>query len=75
MFDYDQATVDKLLTADHGFRRLYNKHSVLNAKVDQAQASKAGIDASQLELLKKKKLLLRDRMQAMINAQSTQVQA
>lgn len=75
MFDYDQVTVDKLLNADLGFRRLYNKHSVLNAKVDEAQASKAGMDATQLELLKKEKLLLRDRMQAMINAHSTQVQA
>ncbi len=71
MFDYDQATVDKLLQADDGFRRLYNKHSVLNAKVDQAQAGKAAMDDNQLEVLKKEKLLLRDRMQAMINAQST----
>ena len=75
MFDYDQVTVDRLLEADDGFRRLYNKHSVLNAKVDQAQAGKAAMDDNQLELLKKEKLLLRDRMQAMINAQSTQPQA
>ena len=75
MFDFDQATVDKLLNADQGFRRLYNKHSALNAKVDQAQAGRAAMDATQLELLKKEKLLLRDRMQAMIKAQSTQVRA
>lgn len=70
MFDYDQATVDKLLHADDGFRRLYNKHSVLNAKVDQAHAGKAAMDDIQLELLKKEKLYLRDRMQAMIHAHS-----
>ena len=70
MFEYDRATVDTLLNADDGFRRLYNKHSVLNAKVDQAQAGKAPMDDSQLELLKKEKLLLRDRMQAMIQAHS-----
>ena len=75
MADYDQATVERLLDADDGFRRLYNKHSVLNAKVDQAQAGKAPMDGTQLELLKKEKLLLRDRMQAMINAQSTRPQA
>lgn len=68
MFEYDRATIDTLLNADDGFRRLYNKHSVLNAKVDQAQAGKASMDDSQLELLKKEKLLLRDRMQAMIQA-------
>lgn len=70
MFEYDRATIDTLLNADDGFRRLYNKHSVLNAKVDQAQAGKASMDDSQLELLKKEKLLLRDRMQAMIQAHS-----
>ena len=75
MFDYDQATVDRLLQADDGFRRLYDKHSVLNAKVDQAQAGKAAMDDNQLELLKKEKLLLRDRMQAIIKAQSTHPQA
>ncbi len=75
MSDYDQATVDKLLRADDGFRRLYDKHSALNAKVDQAQAGKAAMDDTQLEMLKKEKLLLRDRMQAMINAQSMQPQA
>ena len=74
MFDSDQATVDKLLNADDGFRRLYNKHSVLNAKVDQAQAGKAAMDDIQLELLKKEKLLLRDRMQAMIQAHSARPQ-
>jgi uncharacterized protein YdcH (DUF465 family) len=70
MFDSEKATVDKLLHADDGFRRLYNKHSVLNAKVDQAQAGKAAMDDIQLELLKKEKLLLRDQMQAMIHAHS-----
>ena len=75
MFDYDQATVDKLLMADDGFRRLYNKHSVLNAKVDQAHAGKAAMDDNQLELLKKEKLLLRDRMQAMIHAHSSRPRA
>ena len=75
MFDYDQVTVDQLLNADDGFRRLYNKHSVLNAKVDQAQAGNAAMDGVQLELLKKEKLLLRDRMQAMIQALSARPQA
>jgi uncharacterized protein YdcH (DUF465 family) len=70
MVDSEKATVDKLLHADDGFRRLYNKHSELNAKVDQAQAGKAAMDDVQLELLKKEKLLLRDRMQAMIQSHS-----
>ena len=67
MFEFDQATVDKLLDSDDGFRRLYNKHSVLNAKVDQITAGKAAMEQLQLEGLKKEKLMLRDRMQAMIH--------
>ena len=75
MFEHDQATVARLLDADDGFRRLYNKHSVLNAKVDQAHAGKAAMDDIQLEVLKKEKLFLRDRMQAMIQAHSARPQA
>lgn len=70
MFEHDQATVARLLDADDGFRRLYNKHSLLNAKVDQANAGKAAIDDNQLEMLKKEKLFVRDRLQAMIQAHS-----
>jgi uncharacterized protein YdcH (DUF465 family) len=70
MFEFDQATVDKLLDSDDGFRRLYNKHSVLNAKVDQVTAGKAAMEDLQLEGLKKEKLMLRDRMQAIIQAHS-----
>ena len=70
MFEFDQAIVDKLLDTDDAFRRLYNKHSVLNAKVDQINAGKAAMEHLQLEGLKKEKLMLRDRMQAMIHAHS-----
>ena len=68
MFEFDQATVDTLLDSDDGFRRLYNKHSVLNAKVDEITAGKAPMDQFHLESLKKEKLMLRDRMQAIIHA-------
>lgn len=68
MLDFDQATVDRLLNNDDGFRHLYNKHSALNAKVDQITAGKVPMEQIQLESLKKEKLLLRDRMQAIIHA-------
>ncbi|MBX9607363.1 MAG: YdcH family protein [Gammaproteobacteria bacterium] len=68
MFEHDQATVARLLDADDGFRRLYNKHSLLNAKVDQVNAGKAAMGDLELEMLKKEKLLLRDRLQAMIQS-------
>ncbi len=68
MFEHDQATVARLLDADDGFRRLYNKHSLLNAKVDQVNAGKAAMPDLELEMLKKEKLLLRDQLQAMIQS-------
>ena len=68
MLDFDRATVDRLLDNDDGFRHLYNKHCALNAKVDQVTAGKLPMDQIQLELLKKEKLLVRDRMQAIIHA-------
>ena len=55
MFEHDQATVTRLLHADDGFRRLYNKHSLLNAKVDQVTSGKTPMDDLKLEMLKKEK--------------------
>ena len=70
MTDFDQTTVNRLLDKDHAFRHLYEKHSALNAKVDQVNCGKLSMEQVQLEMLKKEKLLLRDRMQAMIHAHS-----
>ena len=70
MFEFDRATIDKLLDCDDGFRHLYNKHNALNAKVDQVTAGKLAMEQLQLESLKKEKLLLRDRMNAIIQAHS-----
>lgn len=70
MPDFDQKTVNRLLDKDDAFRHVYEKHSALNAKVDQVNCGKLSMEQLQLEMLKKEKLLLRDRMQAMIQAQA-----
>ena len=67
MFENDKATVEKLLDHDDGFRRLYNKHSMLNERVDEICAGEEPMEQLELEALKKEKLLLADRMQTMIH--------
>lgn len=68
MFESEKATVEELLQHDNGFRRLYDKHSVLNARVDEVNAGDAAMEQLALEALKKEKLLLADRMQTIIQA-------
>ncbi len=68
MFEFEQATVEALLDNDDQFRRLYDKHRDLNTRVDAVNAGNARMEHFELETLKKEKLMLRDRMQAMIYA-------
>lgn len=70
MPDFDEKTVNRMLDKDDAFRHMYEKHSAINAKVDQVNCGKLSMEQLQLEALKKEKLLLRDRMQAMIHAQA-----
>ena len=68
MFEYEEATVEALLTHDDRFRRLYDKHRDLNSQVDDVNAGNSTMEHFDLEILKKEKLMVRDRMQAMIQA-------
>lgn len=67
MFEFEEAVVDALLTNDDQFRRLYDKHRDLNTRVDAVNAGSATMEHFELETMKKEKLMLRDRMQAMIH--------
>lgn len=66
MFEYDQQIVDALLTESVDFKRLYDKHYELKQRVHDANAGTEPIDDYLLENMKKEKLLLKDRMAAMI---------
>lgn len=66
MFEHDQEIVDSLLTADNDFKRMYEKHEKLKQKVRDANIGAEPMDDFALEDLKKEKLLLKDRMAAMI---------
>jgi len=66
MFEYDQDIVDVLLTENDDFKRLFEKHGELKEKVHEANIGTQPLDDFSLEKLKKEKLLLKDRMAAII---------
>lgn len=67
MFEHDQEIVDALLTENADFKRLYTKHNELKQRVHQANVTTGSMDEYTLENMKKEKLLLKDRMAAMIH--------
>jgi len=66
MFEQDQEIVESLLDEDRNFRKLYNKHCQLKSKVKEANEGFVGISDFDLEVLKKEKLLIKDRMAVII---------
>ena len=66
MFEQDQEIVESLLDKNRNFRRLYNKHCQLKSKVKEANEGFVGISDFDLEILKKEKLLIKDRMAVII---------
>ena len=66
MFEQDQKIVESLLDKDKNFRRLFNKHCQLKSKVREANEGYLGVSDFDLEVLKKEKLLLKDRMSVII---------
>ena len=66
MFEQDQEIVESLLDKDRNFRRLYNKHCQLKSKVKEENEGFVGISDFDLEILKKEKLLIKDRMAVII---------
>ncbi|MBI2800035.1 MAG: DUF465 domain-containing protein [Gammaproteobacteria bacterium] len=66
MFEFDQDAVDALLLDSAKFRRLYDKYSTLKTKVHDANAKQVVMNQLDLELLKKEKLHLKDRMADLI---------
>ncbi len=66
MFEFDQQIVDSLLSENIDFKRLYEKHDMLNQQVDEINSGNITTDDVTLENMKKEKLLLKDRMSVMI---------
>lgn len=66
MFEYDQHIVDALLSESADFQRLYRKHVELKQRVHDANSRASLMDDATLENLKKEKLLIKDKMAAII---------
>ena len=66
MFEFDQDAVEVLLSDNSAFRRLFEKHSSLKTQVRDANLGAVPMDDATLEELKKEKLLVKDRMAAII---------
>lgn len=66
MFEYDQQIVDTLLAESTDFQRLYQKHVELKQRVHDANLRSLPIDEFSLENLKKEKLLIKDKLAAII---------
>jgi len=67
MFEYEQEIVDTLLTENEDFKRLYSRHGELKDKVKDVNSGLVTLDDYALDTMKKEKLLLKDRMAAMID--------
>ena len=68
MFEADQHIVNDLLKENREFRWMYTKHDQLNRQVDHANRDLRAMDDFSLENLKKEKLLLKDKMAALIES-------
>ena len=66
MFEYDQHIVGTLLGENDEFKRIYEKHGALKQRVNEANTGSEPMDDVMLENLKKEKLMLKDRMAAII---------
>lgn len=66
MFEYDQHIVEALLAESSDFQRLYRKHVELKQRVHDANVRAEPMDDTTLENLKKEKLMLKDKMAAII---------
>ena len=62
MFQQRQDEVEKLLSENIEFRRLYNKHQELDKQVHEAEIGLAPMEDLALVQLKKEKLWAKDRL-------------
>ena len=72
MFEYDQEIVKELLATDASFRKLYEEHQKMKEKVHDAEIGVLPLDDFTLAQMKKKKLLNKDKMAAIIAAHRTE---
>jgi uncharacterized protein YdcH (DUF465 family) len=63
--DQQRDDVEALMKADANFRRLCQRHTELNSKVDSAERGILPVDDMALKAMKKEKLHIKERLQDM----------
>nr|VFK26016.1 MAG: Uncharacterized conserved protein YdcH, DUF465 family [Candidatus Kentron sp. MB]VFK33235.1 MAG: Uncharacterized conserved protein YdcH, DUF465 family [Candidatus Kentron sp. MB]VFK76106.1 MAG: Uncharacterized conserved protein YdcH, DUF465 family [Candidatus Kentron sp. MB] len=66
MFEYERDVVQILLEKDSRFQELYEYHGKLKVKIQEIEAGLYPLDRVSLSMLKKEKLLAKDRMAVII---------
>lgn len=62
MFEHRQDQMDHMMKENENFRRLYNRHQLLDKQVTAAEMGTAPMDDLALNKLKKEKLLAKDKL-------------
>jgi len=62
MFEHRQDQMDHMMKENENFRRLYNRHQLLDKQVAAAEMGTAPMDDLALNKLKKEKLLAKDKL-------------
>ena len=68
MFEYDQEIVQNLLKDNIDFKRMHDKHGILDLKIEEAYNQTDRVDDLLLGTLKKEKLQLKDQMAEMVDS-------
>lgn len=66
MFEFEQETVQKLLSSNERFQQLYDQHAKLKTQIHEAEIGVHPLDDLYLNKLKRQKLLAKDKMAHMI---------
>jgi uncharacterized protein YdcH (DUF465 family) len=66
MFEYDEEIVNTLLEDNNAFQALYRQHHELKEKVRDAELGVLPLDDLTVAAMKKRKLLTKDKMAAII---------
>jgi uncharacterized protein len=66
MFEFDQDIVQNLLKDNVDFKRMFDKHGMLELKLEESYNKTDNVDDITLGTLKKEKLHLMDKMAAIV---------
>jgi uncharacterized protein YdcH (DUF465 family) len=72
MFPEYHDLITKLNTSDRHFSHLFEKHHLLDQKIQKMEAHSEPSTPEKIEMLKKEKLLLKDQIYAFLKKASTQ---